>query len=104
LTPADVDGASRYKKGVYRRARIDNLFEDLFLEAYRNPPNEFVLNFDAADDSVCMAGRKGASFTAIAAAYRLMPLYATCGGASTSSAAHCLPPNPNVSHVSLLCL
>jgi len=43
-------GLSRYHKIGHDPAAIEDLFVELFLEAYKAPPNEIILDLDATDD------------------------------------------------------
>lgn len=52
MTPLDADAGSRYKKIVADAPAMDDLWVDLFLEAYDNPPTEIILDVDATDDLI----------------------------------------------------
>jgi len=78
LTPADADCRSRYKKIVYDADALEALFVDFFLEAFAQPPEEIVLDFDATDDPL-YGEQEGRFFHGYYRCYCYLPLYVTCG-------------------------
>ncbi|HEY3322022.1 MAG TPA: IS1380 family transposase [Planctomycetota bacterium] len=78
LTPADASAASRYKKIVYHRTAIEDLFVDLFLQALATPPSEIVLDLDATDDPI-HGQQQGRFFHGYYKEYCYLPLYIFCG-------------------------
>lgn len=78
LTPAQADASSRYKKVVYQRGAIENLFVDLFLQAYDHEPDAIILDLDATDDPV-HGNQQGRFFHGYYEEYCYLPLYIFCG-------------------------
>jgi hypothetical protein len=71
-------GASRYHKIGHDPAAIEGLFVDLFLEAYKAPPKEIVLDLDATDDPL-HGHQEGRFFHGYYDCYCYLPLYVFCG-------------------------
>jgi hypothetical protein len=71
-------GASRYHKIGHDPAAIEGLFVDLFLEAYKAPPKEIVLDLDATDDPL-HGHQEGRFFHGYYDGYCYLPLYVFCG-------------------------
>ena len=69
---------TRYHKISHDPAAIETLFVDLFLEAYRRPPKEIVLDLDATDD-LLHEGQEGRFFHGYYGGYCYLPLYVFCG-------------------------
>jgi hypothetical protein len=78
LTPADANAGSRYKKIVYNRRAIEDLFVELFLQAHDRPPAEIVLDLDATDDPL-HGNQQGRFFHGYYGGYCYLPLYIFCG-------------------------
>lgn len=78
LTPADGNTQSRYKKVVYHPGRIERLLVDLFLDSFKEAPQEIILDFDATDDPV-HGHQEGRFFHGYYRCYCYLPLYVTCG-------------------------
>lgn len=78
LTPADATPQSRYKKVVYHAESIETLLVDLFLDSFRVPPEEIVLDLDATDDPL-HGNQEGRFFHGYYRCYCYLPLYLTCG-------------------------
>ena len=78
LTPADANRKSRYKKIVYRPEKLEALFVDVFLDAFKQAPKRIVLDFDATDDPV-HGDQEGKFFHGYYGCYCYLPLYVTCG-------------------------
>jgi Transposase DDE domain group 1 len=69
---------SRYHKIGHDPAAIERLFVDLFLEAYKAPPQEIVLDLDATDDPL-HGHQEGRFFHGYYDCYCYLPLYVFCG-------------------------
>jgi Transposase DDE domain group 1 len=69
---------SRYHKVGHDGAAIEGLFVDLFLEAYRTPPSEIILDLDATDDPL-HGHQEGRFFHGYYDCYCYLPLYVFCG-------------------------
>jgi hypothetical protein len=78
LTPLDANEKSRYKKIVANPAAMDNLLIDLFVESYKTPPTEIVLDVDATDDPL-HGHQEGRFFHGYYKNYCYLPLYIFCG-------------------------
>jgi hypothetical protein len=70
--------ASRYHKIGHDPAAIERLFVELFLEAYKAPPKEIVLDLDATDDPL-HGHQEGRFFHGYYDCYCYLPLYVFCG-------------------------
>jgi len=68
----------RYNRIVLREESIDQVFLDVFLQAYDEPPSEIVLDLDATDDPL-HGKQEGRFFHAYYGHYCYMPLYIFCG-------------------------
>ena len=69
---------SRYHKIGHDGVAIERLFVDLFLEAYKTPPKEIVLDLDATDDPL-HGHQEGRFFHGYYDCYCYLPLYVFCG-------------------------
>src|ERR687897_2121540 len=69
---------SRYHKIGHDPAAIEDLFVDLFLEAYKTPPKEIILDLDATDDPL-HGHQEGRFFHGYYDCYCYLPLYVFCG-------------------------
>ena len=78
LTPATADAGSRYKKIVYHRTGIEELFVELFMQAHATAPSEIILDLDATDDPV-HGNQQGRFFHGYYREYCYLPLYIFCG-------------------------
>jgi len=78
LTPRGVAADERYKKVEVEAAAVEQLFVELFLQAYPTPPEEIVLDLDATDDPV-HGRQEGRFFHGYYDAYCYLPLYIFCG-------------------------
>ncbi len=78
LTPLDANADSRYKKIVADSNAMDALLVDLFLESYKTPPQEIVLDFYASDDPL-HGKQEGRFFHGYYRHYCYLPLYIFCG-------------------------
>jgi hypothetical protein len=68
----------RYHKIGHDPVAIEGLFVDLFLEAYRTPPKEIILDLDATDDPL-HGHQEGRFFHSYYDCYCYLPLYVFCG-------------------------
>jgi DDE family transposase len=71
-------GPSRYHKIGHDGAAIERLFVDLFLEAYKTPPKEIILDLDATNDPL-HGHQEGRFFHGYYDCYCYLPLYVFCG-------------------------
>jgi Transposase DDE domain group 1 len=71
-------GPSRYHKIGHDAAAIEDLFVELFLEAYKAPPDEIILDLDATDDRL-HGHQEGRFFHGYYDCYCYLPLYVFCG-------------------------
>jgi len=78
LTEADADGTTRYKKIVLDFEKLRRVFAEVFLNSYRTPPAEIVLDFDATDDPL-HGNQEGRFFHGYYGGYCYLPLYVFCG-------------------------
>jgi hypothetical protein len=70
--------ATRYHKISYEADGIEALFVTLFLESFKEPPKEIILDLDATDDP--LHGRQeGRFFHGYYDCYCYLPLYIFCG-------------------------
>jgi hypothetical protein len=78
LTRPETARTSRYKKIVLEGDAVDRLLVDVFLQAYRRPPHQIVIDLDATDDP--LHGRQeGRFFHGYYGGYCYLPLYLFCG-------------------------
>jgi hypothetical protein len=78
LTAPNATAKSAYKKIVIQSGSVDNLFVDVFLEAYSTAPEEIILDIDATDDPL-HGNQEGKFFHGYYKAYCYLPLYIFCG-------------------------
>jgi hypothetical protein len=78
LTPIRADDDSRYKKIVCRTQAVEDLFVELFLQAYPVAPDRIVLDVDATDDPI-HGHQLGRFFHGYYKNYCFLPLYIFCG-------------------------
>lgn len=78
LTAPNACPKSPYKKIVLSPTSVDNLFVDVFLESYAEPPEEIILDVDATDDPL-HGNQEGKFFHGYYKAYCYLPLYVFCG-------------------------
>jgi len=78
LTPSDATAKSPYKKIALIPKSVDHLLVDLFLESYRELPEEIILDVDATDDPL-HGDQEGKYFHGYYKAYCYLPLYIFCG-------------------------
>jgi hypothetical protein len=67
----------RYHKIGHDPVAIEGLFVDLFLEAYKTPPGEIILDLDATDDPL-HGHQEGRFFHGYYDCYCYLPLYVFC--------------------------
>jgi Transposase DDE domain group 1 len=70
--------ATRYHKISYEAAGIEALFVALFLESFKEPPEEIILDLDATDDPL-HGHQEGRFFHGYYDCYCYLPLYVFCG-------------------------
>ena len=70
--------ATRYHKIAADPKAIESLFVTLFLEAYKTPPEEIILDIDATDDPL-HGHQEGRFFHGYYDGYCYLPLYVFCG-------------------------
>lgn len=70
--------ATRYHKIAADPTAIESLFITLFLEAYKTPPEEIILDIDATDDPL-HGHQEGRFFHGYYDGYCYLPLYVFCG-------------------------
>src|ERR1700676_2547035 len=70
--------ATRYHKIAADPNAIESLFVTLFLEAYKTPPEEIILDIDATDDPL-HGHQEGRFFHGYYDCYCYLPLYVFCG-------------------------
>jgi Transposase DDE domain group 1 len=78
LTPVGADEDSRYKKITCNTRAVDDVFVELFLQAYPVPPDRIVLDVDATDDPT-HGHQLGRFFNGYYKHYCFLPLYIFCG-------------------------
>jgi hypothetical protein len=78
LTPEQADAQARYKKIVHHPQKLDELWTDLFMESYAEPPSRIVLDLDATDDPV-HGNQEGRFLHGYYREYCYLPLYIVCG-------------------------
>lgn len=78
LTPVGADEDSRYKKVVCSMQAVEDLFVELFLQAYPMAPDRIVLDLDATDDPI-HGHQLGRFFHGYYKNYCFLPLYIFCG-------------------------
>jgi hypothetical protein len=78
LTPENNSERGRYKKISYDSKLIDDLMVDIFLESYKQPPTEIILDLDATDDPL-HGNQEGRFFHGYYRHYCYLPLYIFCG-------------------------
>lgn len=78
LTSEDASSSERYKKISYNKEAIERLLVDVFLESYKTPPEEIVLDCDATDDPL-HGKQEGRFFHGYYSCYCYLPLYIFCG-------------------------
>jgi hypothetical protein len=78
LTPVGADQDSRYKKVTCSIRAVEDLFVELFLQAYPVPPDRIVLDLDATDDPI-HGHQLGRFFHGYYKNYCFLPLYIFCG-------------------------
>jgi hypothetical protein len=77
-TPAGADRDSRYKKITAHSRAMEDLFVELFLQAYEQPPEQIVLDLDATDNPL-YGEQSGRFFHGYYQSYCYLPLYIFCG-------------------------
>jgi len=76
-SPGEAE-TDRYRRIVLREEFVDQVFLDVFLQAFRKPPEQITLDLDATDDP--LHGRQeGRFFHGYYGHYCYLPLYIFCG-------------------------
>ncbi len=78
LTPCDAGKQSRYKKIVYNEKQMEDYFVEIFLQSYKKPPKQIILDLDATD-SIIHGKQEGRFFHGYYGNYCYLPLYIFCG-------------------------
>jgi hypothetical protein len=78
LEHAPGDGGDRYHKIDCDREALQDVFVDVFLDAYGKAPREIVLDLDATDDPL-HGHQEGRFFHGYYDCYCYLPLYVFCG-------------------------
>jgi len=78
LTPEDASAASRYKKIVYNREKMEYFFVSTFLKSKSAPPKSIVLDLDATDIPL-FGQQEGRFYHGYYDCYCYLPLYIFCG-------------------------
>ncbi len=78
LSDAEVSEEERYKKIAMDEGAVDRSLVEVFLQAYREPPKEIVLDLDATDDPL-HGEQEGRFFHGYYGHYCYLPLYIFCG-------------------------
>ncbi len=69
---------SRYHKIEHDSREIERLFVEIFLDSYKKPPKQIVLDMDVTDDQV-HGNQEGAFFNSYYQGMCYAPLYIFCG-------------------------
>jgi hypothetical protein len=75
--PGDAEH-DRYRRVVLREEFVDQVFLDVFLQAYPKPPKQITLDLDATDDPL-HGKQEGRFFHGFYGHYCYLPLYIFCG-------------------------
>ena len=78
LARAESAASHRYNRIVLREEYIDQVFLDVFLQSFDEPPSEIILDVDATDDPV-HGKQEGRFFHGYYGHYCYLPLYIFCG-------------------------
>jgi hypothetical protein len=78
LTGETASRKERYKKIVLDHGAVDRLLVEVFLAAYREAPEEIILDLDATDDPL-HGKQEGRFFHGYYGHYCYLPLYIFCG-------------------------
>jgi hypothetical protein len=71
-------GESRYHRIEHDPKKIEKLFVDIFLQSYKKPPRQIILDIDVTDDQV-HGNQEGAFFNTYYKGVCYAPLYIFCG-------------------------
>ena len=77
LTPEQVNPDNRYWKITHDTEKIEDFFVTVFLESFKRPPEEIILDFDATDDPL-HGEQEGRFFHGYYGDYCYLPLYVFC--------------------------
>lgn len=78
LSSKEASSSERYKKISYNKEAIERLFVEVFLESYKAPPKEIILDCDATEDPL-HGQQEGRFFHGYYSCYCYLPLYIFCG-------------------------
>jgi len=78
LARSESAATHRYNRIVLHEESIDQVFLDVFLQSFDEPPSEIILDFDATDDPL-HGQQEGRFFHAYYGHYCYLPLYVFCG-------------------------
>jgi hypothetical protein len=78
LTSEQASSSERYKKISYNKEAVERLLIEVFLESYKTPPEEIILDCDATDDPL-HGKQEGRFFHGYYSCYCYLPLYIFCG-------------------------
>ncbi len=78
LTQPSGAASHRYKRIELDESAVDDLFVNLFIQAFEEPPKQIILDFDATDDPL-HGSQEGRFFHGYYGHYCYMPLYVFCG-------------------------
>ncbi len=78
LACAESASTHRYNRVVLHEDYIDQVFLDVFLQSFDEPPSEIILDFDATDDPL-HGNQEGRFFHGYYGHYCYLPLYIFCG-------------------------
>jgi hypothetical protein len=78
LTPVGANANSRYKKITADTRAVEDYFLTIFLQSYRTPPEQIILDLDATDDPI-HGEQLGRFFHGYYQEYCYLPLYIFCG-------------------------
>lgn len=78
LTPVGATAKSRYKKITADTRAMEEYYVTIFLQSYRTPPAQIILDLDATDDPI-HGEQLGRFFHGYYQEYCYLPLYIFCG-------------------------
>lgn len=78
LTKADAGRGNRYKKIVYDRAKVEEVFPSIFIGKQKKKPKEIWLDLDATDDPI-HGNQEGKHFHGYYDCHCFLPLYIFAG-------------------------
>ena len=78
LSKPEEAESDRYRRIVLREELVDQVFLDLFIQAFAKPPQQITLDLDATDDPL-HGKQEGRFFHGFYGHYCYLPLYIFCG-------------------------